>query len=129
MFALNTFIPCRGLTLCALGALFGTCALAAGSRSTSDAQAQYQRDRAACNAGQSTEDRATCLKEAGAALQAARSGQLVSESPADYQRNALRRCDEQPPQDRQDCVARMQNPAQGSVGAGGLLRQAQTLVQ
>ncbi|MEO6972526.1 MAG: hypothetical protein ABI135_03775 [Rhodoferax sp.] len=104
-------------------------ALAAGSRGTSDAQAQYQRDRAACSAGQTNEDRATCLKEAGAALQASRTGQLMSESPQDYQRNALRRCDEQPPQDRQDCVARMQSPAQGSVGAGGLLRDVQTPVK
>ncbi|TAM43719.1 MAG: hypothetical protein EPN61_07845 [Burkholderiaceae bacterium] len=125
----NSSISGRSLTLCALGILLSASALAAGSRDTSQAQAQYQRDRAACNAGQSSEDRATCLKEAGAALQAARSGQLTSESPADYQRNALRRCDEQPPRDRQDCVARMQNPAQGSVDGGGLLRQAQTPVQ
>ena len=129
MLTLNTSIPCRSLMLCALGALLSTSALAAGSRGASDAQTQYQRDRAACNAGQSTEDRTTCLKEAGAALQAARSGQLASESPADYQHNALRRCDEQPPQGRQDCVARMQSPAQGSVGAGGLLRDVQTPVK
>ena len=127
--ALNLPVSCRVITLCALGALLSASALAAGSRGTSEAQAQYTRDRAACNAGQSTEDRATCLKEAGAALQAARSGQLTSESGADYQRNAMLRCNEQPPENRQDCVARMQEPAQGSVTGGGLLREAQTPVK
>ena len=127
--ARNSSISGRSLTLCALGVLLSASALAAGSKGTSEAQAQYQRDRAACNAGQTNEDRATCLKEAGAALQAARSGQLTSESPADYRRNALSRCDKQPPRDRQDCMARMQNPAQGSVDGGGLLREAQTPVQ
>jgi hypothetical protein len=127
--ALNLRVSCRSLTLCAMGALLSASALAAGSRGTSDAQAQYMRDRAACNAGQTNEDRATCLKEAGAALQAARSGQLTSESPADYRRNAMLRCNEQPPQNREDCVARMQNPAQGSVEGGGLLREAQTPVK
>lgn len=127
--ALNTSIFCRSLTLCALGALLGASALAAGSRDTSSARAQYLQDRAACNAGQSTEDRTTCLKEAAAALQAARHGGLTSASPDEYQRNALLRCNEQPPESRDDCVARMQNPAQGDVGAGGLLREAETPVK
>ncbi|WP_174571106.1 hypothetical protein [Polaromonas sp. C04] len=126
MLTLNTSISCRSLTLCALGALLGASALAAGSHDSSSAQAQYLQDRAACNAGQSNEDRATCLKEAGAALQAARRGGLTSTSPTEYQRNALLRCNEQPPENRDDCVARMQSPAQGDVGAGGLLREAET---
>ena len=129
MLAFNTPISCRSLTLCALGALWGASALAAGSHASSSAQAQYLQDRAACNAGQSTEDRATCLKEAGAALQAARRGALTSASPAEYQRNALLRCNEQPPADRADCLARMQNPAQGSVAGGGLLMEAETPVK
>jgi len=129
MLTLNTPISCRSLALCALGALLGASALAAGSHDSSSAQAQYLQDRAACNAGQSTEDRATCLKEAGAALQAARRGSLTSASPAEYQHNALLRCNEQPPENRDDCVARMQSPAQGSVGAGGLLREAETPVK
>ncbi|MDR3452039.1 MAG: hypothetical protein P4L96_04435 [Rhodoferax sp.] len=129
MFALRTPISYRNLTLCALGALLGASALAAGSRDSSSAQAQYIQDRAACNAGQSNEDRATCLKEAGAALQAARRGGLTSAGPTDYQRNAMRRCNEQPAESRDDCVARMQSPAQGSVEAGGLLREAETPVR
>jgi len=45
-----------------------------GSKSMSDAQRQYQQDRAYCNSGQATEDRATCLKEATAAYGEARRG-------------------------------------------------------
>ncbi|MGH8819686.1 MAG: hypothetical protein ACREWJ_00130 [Rhodoferax sp.] len=127
MSVLNRRISCRSLTLGALGIMLGTSALAAGNHSA--AQAQYLQDRAACLSGQSNEGVKTCLKEAGAALQAARSGQLTSDSPAVYQHNALLRCNEQPPQDRADCVARMQNPAQGSVDAGGLLMEAQTPVK
>jgi hypothetical protein len=127
--ALNLPVSCRTLTLCALGALLSASALAAGNRGASDAQAQYMRDRAACNAGQSTEDRATCLKEAGAALQAARNGELTSESPAAYRQNVLLRCKEQPADAREACMARMQNPAQGSVGGGGLLFEARTPAQ
>ena len=129
MFGLDQRIFSRSLTLCALGALLGTSALAAGNHSASSAQAQYMQDRADCNAGQSDEDRATCLKEAGAALQAARSNQLTSESPAAYRHNALLRCNEQPADARTDCMARMQNPAQGSVDGGGLLFEARTPAQ
>ena len=119
----------RSLALGSLGVLLGISALAAGTHDRSAAQAQYLQDRAACNAGQSNEDRATCLKEAGAALQAARNGELTSESPAAYQQNALLRCKEQPADAREACMARMQNPAQGSVGGGGLLFEARTPAQ
>ncbi|MBU6501519.1 MAG: hypothetical protein KGQ35_01500 [Burkholderiales bacterium] len=114
------------LALASLGVLLGVSAQAAGTQGRSAAQAQYLRDRAACNAGQSDEDRATCLKEAGAALQAARSGELTSASPATYRQNALLRCKEQPADAREACIARIQNPAQGSVGGGGLLFEART---
>jgi hypothetical protein len=116
----------RSVALGSLGLLLGVSALAAGAQGKSAAQAQYLQDRAACNAGQSNEDRATCLKEAGAALQAARSGELTSAGPAVYQRNALLRCNEQPVDAREACMARMQNPAQGSVSGGGLLFEART---
>lgn len=116
----------RGVVLGGLGVLLGVSVLAAGTQGRSAARAQYLQDRAACNAGQSNEDRTTCLKEAGAALQAARSGELTSASPAVYRRNALLRCNEQPADAREACMARMQNPAQGSVSGGGLLFEART---
>jgi hypothetical protein len=47
---------------------------ASAHKSTSQAQQQYQQDRAYCTSGQATEDRATCLKEAAAAYAEARRG-------------------------------------------------------
>lgn len=127
MFALHIPISYRSLALCAMGTLLGASAQAADGSGASNAQARYLQERAVCNSGQSNQDRATCLKEAGAALQASRHGGLTS-SPADYQKNALLRCNAQPVENREDCLARMQSPAQGSAAAGGILREAVTPV-
>jgi len=52
--------------LCALLASGG--ALAADTGASASAQARYLKERAVCLEGRSNQDRATCLKEAGAAL-------------------------------------------------------------
>ncbi|MES2106564.1 MAG: hypothetical protein V4634_21270, partial [Pseudomonadota bacterium] len=85
-----------------------------------EAQANYQRERAACLSGQSNQDRATCLKEAGAALQDAKNGRLYEVDRSDYQRNALLRCQEQSkPEDKADCEKRIrEGEVSGSVAAG-----------
>lgn len=63
------------LALLAWGAsLAPTAAMAAGN--SSDANARYQAERAVCDSGQSNQDRATCLKEAGAAQAESRMGRL-----------------------------------------------------
>jgi hypothetical protein len=41
---------------------------AADNTVSADAQARYQQERAVCLSGQSNQDRATCLREADAAL-------------------------------------------------------------
>ena len=88
------------------------------------AQAQYQRERAACLNGTSNQDRATCLKEAGAALQEARRGSIATAAEAKQARNRVRRCEALPTQDRDECIARMsQGSATGSAQQGGILRQ------
>src|SRR5512147_1902447 len=98
---IRSFISARawGYALCTAGAL--TCAtatLAAGRPGQSEAQRAYERDRAACLSGQTHQDRATCLREAGAALQEARRGGLDDRN-AEYERNRLLRCEKQPPED------------------------------
>jgi hypothetical protein len=128
----TAFIPNRSwtLALCTAGALLGaTTAGAAGSGKLSEAQATYQQDRAACVSGRTGQDRTTCLKEAGAALQEARRGGL-DDRRAEFERNRLLRCDNQPPQDRQDCVRRMngEGTTSGSVEGGGILRELVTPV-
>ena len=110
------------LAACTALALHG--AWAQGSASA-DARAQYQRDRAACMSGQTTEDRATCLREAGAAYAEARRGGLTEPSAEQARRDALDRCNAfQTDQDRRECVARMRSgDVSGSVEGGGILRE------
>ena len=117
-----------GLALCAAGALLcATVAAAADRGKLSEAQKTYERDRAACMSGQTSQDRATCLQEASAALQEAKRGNL-DDGQAQYERNRLLRCEKQPPQDRQECVRRMSSEARvsGSVEGGGVLRELVT---
>lgn len=119
-----------GAFFCAAGVLSSaTAAVAAGSGKLSDAQAAYQRDRAACIGGQTGQDRATCLREASAALQEARRGRL-DDGDAQFERNRLLRCERQPVEDRQDCVRRMNGEGftSGSVKGGGIYRELVTPV-
>ncbi|MBX3653502.1 MAG: hypothetical protein KF686_04910 [Ramlibacter sp.] len=120
----------RGLAASAFVLLGATSALAASTRAPSAAQERYQQERAICLNGQSQQDRATCLREAGAAYAQARKGDLSSTGSTDYAANAVARCNAQPPADRDDCVRRIREGAvQGSVNAGGVLREVETPVQ
>ncbi len=122
-------IPALVVSTCAVAALlFAGMAAAAGGK-LSDAQARYQQDRAACMSGQSNEDRATCLREAGAALQAAKRGSL-GDDHGSYEQNRLLRCAPLPAGDREDCVRRMhgEGTVKGSVEAGGTFTELRTIV-
>ncbi len=98
-------------------------ACAAASAADRGAQAVYQRDRAACLRGDTSQDRATCLREAGAALQEARRGRL--EDGDAFERNRLARCEHQPLADRDACIRRMsgEGSVSGSVDGGGIIRE------
>jgi hypothetical protein len=123
-----TSVRAWGIALCAAGALLGaTVATAADPGKVSEAQATYQRDRAACMSGQTSQDRASCLREASASLQESNRGSL-NDGQSDFERNRLLRCERQPPEDRQDCVRRMSSEARtsGSVEGGGVLRELTT---
>lgn len=125
----QTAVSSLVLSACAVGAvLFAGMAAAAGP-TPSDAQARYEQDRAACNSGQSNQDRATCLREAGAALQAARRGRL-GEDPGAYEQNRLARCAPLPAGDREDCVRRVhgEGTVKGSVESGGTFTELRTTV-
>jgi hypothetical protein len=104
-------------------------AWAAGNKSLTDAQQRYNQERARCMSGQSHQDRATCLKEAGAALQEAKRGGLAT-TKSGLAANATARCDAQPAADRADCIARVQGAGStsGSVEAGGVIRQTETVI-
>lgn len=118
------------LAMSAAAAVLGsTAAIAVDRESLSHAQSVYQQDRAACLSGQTNQDRATCLREAGAALQEARRGGL-EDGDRQFERNRLLRCDRQPPEDRADCLRRMNGEGftSGSVEGGGIYRELVTPV-
>jgi len=120
-------LPRPASMLLALGlGLASASAFAAGGHPANSAEAQYQQDMAACKSGHTQESKATCEREAGAALQAARHGQLVSDNTETYKQDATRRCMNLPAGQRQDCITLMNDPdarTQGSVNGGGIIRE------
>lgn len=118
------------IRLLALGALTAAATLNAASAvaadrvSKSEVEARYQRERAACNDGRSSQDRTTCLREAAAARAAARQGQL-GDATGTYEKNAMARCQALPAADRGACERRMRGEGvtSGSVAGGGIYRE------
>lgn len=109
------------LALCVAGG-----AAAAGASPASEALATYQRERAVCLSGQSNQDRATCLKEAGAAYGEAKRANLGTQGGRQIAQNRLVRCDAVPAADRDDCVRRAngEGTTSGSALQGGILRES-----
>lgn len=119
------------LTSGLLVALAASTALAAAPKPAAPApepiQARYAEDRAKCLSGTSPQDTATCLREAGAARDAASKQQLDNGGSAP-DRNAKTRCDALTGDDAKDCLARVagQGKKSGSVEGGGILRETVT---
>ena len=126
-------------SLCALSAVLSVCAAAAmavAETPAADIQMRYQQERAKCLDGSSNQDRATCLKEAGAARDDARKGQL-NDGDAKYRRNAKDRCNALTGDEARDCLTRMKgkgssnnntttSTTSGSAQSGGILRETVT---
>ncbi|MGB6241756.1 MAG: hypothetical protein WBF69_04665 [Castellaniella sp.] len=88
-------------------------------------QTQYQQDVARCNSTPGI-DKQACLREAGAAAQAARQDKLTTPSMQSEARNRTLRCDSLPADQRQECMKLMDNAntrTEGSVQSGGVLRE------
>lgn len=118
----------RAIALTTLLALSGMPALAARDATAGQTSIQqvFEAERAACLAGLSHQDRATCLKEAAAARNEALRGRLDNgETPAQRLANALARCRVQPAADRADCerLARGEGHSEGSVAGGAVMKQ------
>lgn len=117
---------------------FGLTALLAVSAATAqiasgttgiDASGSTQREKAACNSGMTQQDYVTCMREANNAAADKRSGKLDN-AGAQFQGNALKRCDALNGDDRISCQARMlgYGSTSGSVAGGGVVRQVETVV-
>ena len=95
-------------------------------RAEREAAARYEQERQKCMTNNTQDSLATCLREAGAAQDAARKGQLSNPGPQAAD-NATQRCSAFQNADEQaECVRRVQGPASGSVSAGGVLRESVT---
>jgi hypothetical protein len=105
---------------------------AADAAAAAAAKSTYAKERADCEAGRTAEDRATCLKEAGAAQQERKRNQLDNAGSA--RQNAIERCNLVAPKDKADCLARIEGPGKpnqttttsGSVAGGGVIRETKT---
>lgn len=107
-----------------------------GSVDAADAAAQgtsgSARERADCDAVRTAQDRATCLKEAGAAASEKKRNGLDNAGSA--RQNAIDRCNGVPAEDKADCLARIVGPTvsgqqtttSGSVAGGGVMRESRT---
>ena len=109
------------------------CATAyAAEPAASAAKSTYLKERADCDAGRTAEDRATCLKEAGAAQVERKRNRL--DNTGSMRQNAIERCNAVAPKDKADCLARIEGPRQpnqttttsGSVAGGGVMRETTT---
>ena len=120
--------------LIAAGSLAAGSALAADAAAEPDPAAKptYQKERADCEAGRTAEDRATCLKEAGAAAEERKRNRL--DNAGAPRENALGRCNALAGKEKTDCIARIDGPMKpnqqvttsGSVSGGGILRETKT---
>ncbi len=105
----------------ALLALSGT---AQAGKATDPLRLQYERDKADCLIGKTQQPRDACLKEAAAAYAQGRQGGQASpaDRPEQWAANALKRCQAQPPENREMCERRVrEGTVVGSVEGGGQL--------
>ena len=118
------------ITVAAVFSTFSVGAISATPTAT-PAESRYQQDRANCMAGKTAENQATCLKEAGAALQASRAHDLKTASSGELAANERKRCEPLSGDDKKDCLKRaagMDTTTSGSVAAGGDLKETTTVV-
>ena len=121
-----------GLIVVGVAASFAGAPAHAADADAAAAKSTYAKERADCEAGRTAEDRATCLKEAGAAQQERKRNQLDNAGSA--RQNAIERCNAVAPKDKSDCLARIEGPnkpnqtttTSGSVAGGGVIRETTT---
>ena len=121
-----------GLIVVGAAATYAASPAHAADAAATAAKSTYAKERADCDAGRTAEDRATCLKEAGAAQQERKRNTLDNTGSA--RQNAIERCNLVAAKDKADCLARIEGPSQanqttttsGSVAGGGVVRETKT---
>lgn len=123
----SSFFTTFRIALAAGGLLLATgTVMAADGDRQGGAGSTIAQERQNCMDGKTNQDRATCLREAGAAKQEANRGNL--RDTGDYNKNASKRCDTLPPDQKADCERRSmgEGSVSGSVGGGGVVRELVT---
>jgi hypothetical protein len=94
-----------------------------------DASGSYQQEVQSCLSGKTQQDQATCLREARNAQGDKKRG-VLDNAGARFDQNAAARCDALAGEDKAACQARMMGfgSTTGSVAAGGVLREVETVV-
>ncbi|HSH90442.1 MAG TPA: hypothetical protein VK996_10695 [Ramlibacter sp.] len=94
-----------------------------------DASGSYQSEVQACMTGKTQQDQATCLKEARNA-QADKKRGVLDNAGGQFEQNAAARCEVLNGEDKAACKARVMGfgNTSGSVAAGGVLREVETVV-
>ena len=121
-----------GLVLVGVGAGYASAPAYGAEAAAAAAKSTYSKERADCEAGKTGQDRATCLKEAGAAQQERKRNTL--DNNGSMRQNAIERCNTVAAKDKADCLARIEGPSQpnqstktsGSVAGGGVIRETTT---
>ena len=119
------------ITVAVVFSTFSVGAISANAAAPTPAETRYQQDRANCLAGKTAESQKTCLKEAGAALQAAREHDLKTPSPAQVAANERKRCEALSGGDKADCLKRaagLDTTVSGSVAGGGDIKETVTVI-
>ena len=121
-----------GLVAVGVAAGYASAPAHAADASAAAAKSTYVKERADCEAGRTAQDRATCLKEAGAAQDERKRNRLDNAGSA--RENAIERCNAVAAKDKADCLARIEGPSKpnqstktsGSVAGGGIIRETTT---
>jgi hypothetical protein len=129
----RTSTSLAAMAFAGLAAIASLPAQAADPTAAAAAKSTYLKDRADCDAGKTAEDRATCLKEAGAAQVERKRNTL--DNNGSLKQNAKDRCDDLPMQEKSDCMARVKHRPKvdqhttttGSVAGGGILKETTTI--
>src|SRR5881392_3907162 len=101
-----------GLVVVGVAAGYAAAPASAADTAAAAAKSTYTKERADCEAGRTAEDRATCLREAGAAEQEGKRNQLDNNGSA--RQNAIERCNAVAPKDKSDCLARIEGPSKSN---------------
>jgi hypothetical protein len=127
-----TVASLAGLIVAGFAATLSVAPSFAASASAPAGKATYQKERSDCDAGKTAQDRATCLKEAGAAADERKRNRL--DNSGSLPQNATDRCNALAGTEQADCLARVKGTASGqqrtttsgSVGGGGVIKETTT---